>query len=143
MTPKIIHLHRACLKLLIERKSHRVLFAEAEKEFIDFRFTLLALPVAAVTKLLKNHSMVGCIGNLYDSVESLSDTFIHPGQAKNNLLNPILQPPFQNIPLLLQHSETGSFTHAMATVVLTVLLLTTDRAMQESVVLLVHLAREE
>ena len=126
MTTKIIHLHSAyttqqdphqkkkfflsqkpSLKLLINRKSKGVLFAEAEKEFIDFLFTLLALPVATVTKLLKDHSLVGCIGNLNDSGESLSDTYIQPGQTKNNLLNPILPPPFQNIPLLLQDSETG------------------------------------
>ncbi|OEL15525.1 hypothetical protein BAE44_0023453 [Dichanthelium oligosanthes] len=42
MAPKI------SLKLLVETKSKRVLFAEAGKEFVDFVFSLLTLPIGAV-----------------------------------------------------------------------------------------------
>ncbi|RCV24732.1 hypothetical protein SETIT_5G109400v2 [Setaria italica] len=40
------------MKLLVDTKSHRVLYAEAGKDVVDFLFSLLALPLAAVTKLL-------------------------------------------------------------------------------------------
>ncbi|CAL8126399.1 unnamed protein product [Prunus armeniaca] len=40
------------LKLLIDTKSNKVLFAEASKEVVDFLFTLLSLHVATVTRLL-------------------------------------------------------------------------------------------
>lgn len=98
------------LKLLIDRKSQRVLFAEAEKEFVDFLLTLLSLPVASVVRLLKEHSMVGCIGNVYESIENLSDTYIQPGQSKNILLNPISPslPSGQTHPLLLQDDSAGT-----------------------------------
>ncbi|XP_022139199.1 uncharacterized protein LOC111010168 [Momordica charantia] len=32
--------------------------------------------------------MVGCLGNLYDSVETLNDTYLQSKQIKNTLLNP-------------------------------------------------------
>ena len=32
--------------------------------------------------------MVGCLGNLYDSVENLSQTYIQPNQDKDSLLKP-------------------------------------------------------
>lgn len=92
------------LKLLIDRKLQRVLFAEAEKDFVDFLLTLLALPVASVVRLLRNHPMVGSIGNVYESFENLRDAYIQPGQSKNALLNPISSslPCGQNHHLLLQ-----------------------------------------
>ncbi|CAL2249984.1 unnamed protein product [Prunus armeniaca] len=40
------------LKLLIDTKSHKVLFAEASKEVVDFLFNFLSLHVATVTRLL-------------------------------------------------------------------------------------------
>ncbi|CAL4965304.1 unnamed protein product [Urochloa decumbens] len=59
------------MKLVIDKKAQRVLFAEASKEVVDFLFFLLTLPVATVVKLLGKESMVGCVGNLYASVEKL------------------------------------------------------------------------
>ncbi|CAK9176521.1 unnamed protein product [Ilex paraguariensis] len=79
---------KVTLKLLIDTQSHKVLFAEAGKEFVDFLFTLLFLPVGTVIKLLTKQSMVGSIGNLYDSIENLSEIYMQPNQDKNSLLNP-------------------------------------------------------
>ena len=39
---------KVSLKLLIDRKSHQVLFAEAGKELVDFLITIFALPVGPV-----------------------------------------------------------------------------------------------
>ncbi|CAN0897998.1 hypothetical protein LINGRAHAP2_LOCUS19451 [Linum grandiflorum] len=79
---------KVTLKLLIDWKNKRVLFAEAGKEFVDFLFTLLSLPLGTVIKLLSKTQMVGCLGNLYKSIEELSDTFIQPSQSKDSVLNP-------------------------------------------------------
>ncbi|KAG5533324.1 hypothetical protein RHGRI_027499 [Rhododendron griersonianum] len=76
------------LKLLIDTKKNRVLFAEAGKDFVDFLFTLLSLPVGTVVHLLNANRMVGCLGNLYESVENLSDTYMQPNQSKEVLLKP-------------------------------------------------------
>lgn len=99
--------NKLSLKLLIDRKSQKVLFAEAEKEFIDFLFSLLTLPVGSVVKLLKKNFLVGCIGKLYESIENLSDTYIQTGQTRNMLLNPISPsaPSAPYSPLLLQNDS--------------------------------------
>ncbi|XP_058181397.1 uncharacterized protein LOC131299842 [Rhododendron vialii] len=76
------------LKLLVDTKNNRVLFAEARKDFIDFLFTLLSLPIGTVVRLLTAKSLVGSLGNLYDSVDNLSDTYMQPNQKKEVLLKP-------------------------------------------------------
>ncbi|XP_058099870.1 uncharacterized protein LOC131244252 [Magnolia sinica] len=93
------------LKLLVDKKSNKVLFAEAGKEFIDFLFNLLTLPLGSVTKLLTRGRMVGCIGRLYGSVENLSGAYIQPNQNKKDLLNPKTSSPQKgkNPPLFLQN----------------------------------------
>ncbi|GJV97552.1 kinase-like domain, phloem protein 2-like protein [Tanacetum coccineum] len=47
---------KVTLKLLIDTKSKEVLFAEANKEFVDFLFNILSLPVSTVIKLLRKNS---------------------------------------------------------------------------------------
>ncbi|KAK8576822.1 hypothetical protein V6N13_121822 [Hibiscus sabdariffa] len=58
------------LKLLIDRKAKRVVCAEAGKDFVDFLFNILLLPVATITRLLTKQNMVGCLGNLYQCRKS-------------------------------------------------------------------------
>ncbi|MFQ6658800.1 hypothetical protein Gotur_027912 [Gossypium turneri] len=53
------------LKLLIDTKWQRVLYAEARKDLLIFFFNILLLPVGTVIKLLRKEGMVGCLANLY------------------------------------------------------------------------------
>ncbi|KAK0592636.1 hypothetical protein LWI29_022619 [Acer saccharum] len=93
------------LKLLIDTNSKNVLFAEAGKDFVDFLFYLLSLPIATVTKLLKKKGDVGCLTDLYKSLENLNKTYMQPNQNKTSLLNP-KSPLYANgIPLLLSDHQ--------------------------------------
>ncbi|XP_022139195.1 uncharacterized protein LOC111010165 [Momordica charantia] len=76
------------LKLLIDSKEQRVLFSEADKNVIDFLYNLLTLPLGTVIRLLKKQGMVGCLGNLYESVETLNDTYLQTYKSKDVLLKP-------------------------------------------------------
>ena len=76
------------MKLLVESKTQRVLYAEAGKDVVDFLFSLLTLPVGTVVKLLTTETMVGSVGNLYGSMEKLDDTYIGRDDAKKDLLTP-------------------------------------------------------
>eukprot|EP00267_Zea_mays_P037905 XP_008675701.1 uncharacterized protein LOC103651778 [Zea mays] len=76
------------MKLLIDRKAQRVLFAEATKDVVDFIFSLLRLPVATAAKLVGKTAMVGCIGNLYAGVDKLDSIYLQDGVAKDALLCP-------------------------------------------------------
>ncbi|XP_054786157.1 uncharacterized protein LOC129292605 [Prosopis cineraria] len=83
------------LKLLVDTKAERLLFAEASKDFIDFLFNLHRLPIGAVTNLLTKTNMVGSLGKLYESIENLSNTYLlQQSQDKDMLLKPkTLIPP--------------------------------------------------
>ncbi|KAK4719601.1 hypothetical protein R3W88_017939 [Solanum pinnatisectum] len=64
------------------------MFAEAGKECVDFLFHILALPIGSVIRLLTSKQMVGCLGNLYESLENLDNMYIQPNQQKDILLKP-------------------------------------------------------
>jgi len=76
------------MKLLVDTKGGRVLYAEAGKDVVDFLFSLLALPVGTVVKILSQDAMVGSIGNLYRSVETPDETYVRSGDARAALLAP-------------------------------------------------------
>ncbi|KAL2485645.1 Uncharacterized protein Adt_30401 [Abeliophyllum distichum] len=90
---------KVSLKLLIDTKSKRVLFAEAGKDFVDFIFHILAMPLATAIRLLGKQEMVGCLGKLYESVENLNDTYILQGKKKEIFLKPKALNPIASVPL--------------------------------------------
>ncbi|CAJ2631047.1 unnamed protein product [Trifolium pratense] len=82
---------KVSMKLLIDTKNEKVLFAEASKAVVDFLLNLLCLPIGTVVKLLSSNGMVGSLGNLYQSVENLNQNYMLPNQTKDVLLNPKAQ----------------------------------------------------
>ncbi|XP_058099047.1 uncharacterized protein LOC131243598 isoform X2 [Magnolia sinica] len=98
------------LKLVLNKNTGEVFFGEAGKEFIDFLFSLLALPIGYVAKLLTKQHMAGCTGSLYNSLENLTVDYLQPNFDKNTLLNPKMSIPLssQNPPLLLQDGASTS-----------------------------------
>ncbi|WJX21678.1 hypothetical protein P8452_11076 [Trifolium repens] len=82
---------KVSMKLLIDTKNQKVLFAEASKAVVDFLLNLLCLPIGTVVKLLSSNGMVGSLGNLYQSVENLNQNYMLENQTKDVLLNPRAQ----------------------------------------------------
>jgi hypothetical protein len=78
------------MKLLIDRKAQRVLFAEASKDVVDFLFSFLALPVATAIALVEPGPlaihMAGSLRNLYTSAEELGSAYLRPSAVKDELL---------------------------------------------------------
>ncbi|KAI3748689.1 hypothetical protein L6452_11948 [Arctium lappa] len=93
------------LKLLVDKKAQKVLFAEANKEFVDFLFYILSLPVGTVINLLSKNSMVGSLGSLYDGIKNLSDTYMQPNSSKDSVLNPKIANYGAQVPLLLSNDH--------------------------------------
>lgn len=79
---------KVSIKLLVDRNKQKVLFAEASKDVIDFLFNLLCLPMGTVVGLLQNKDMVGCLPNLYKSIESLNEAYMQPNASKDVVLKP-------------------------------------------------------
>ncbi|KAF3337469.1 hypothetical protein FCM35_KLT18056 [Carex littledalei] len=82
--------NKLTLKLLINKKSDKVLFGEASKDLVDFIFSLLALPLGIIAKLLKKDDMVGSLGEVYHSLSKLNNTYILSSGHVYSLLNPPL-----------------------------------------------------
>ncbi|XP_062114750.1 uncharacterized protein LOC133825873 [Humulus lupulus] len=80
------------LKLLIDTKGKKVLFAEVGKDFIDFLFSILAMPIGTIIRLFSTNDidMVGTLGKLYQSLENLSQIYIQSNVEKDTLLKPKL-----------------------------------------------------
>ncbi|KAJ4768084.1 hypothetical protein LUZ62_078459 [Rhynchospora pubera] len=76
------------LKLLIEKKTQKVLYAEAGYDVVDLLFSLLSMPIGSIIKLLTKESMVGCLGTTYNSLQQLNDTYFASTVIKSQLLNP-------------------------------------------------------
>ncbi|XP_054785733.1 uncharacterized protein LOC129292198 [Prosopis cineraria] len=135
------------LKLLVDIKVDRVLFAEASKDFVDFLFNLHRLPIGAVTNLLTKTNMVGSLGKLYESIENLSSTYLlQQSQDKDMLLKPttLIPPGFLLLPNFKGNSEVyeppklyrcswGSRCSNYVTLVVNTLCPNCDRLMNDSV----------
>ena len=72
-----------------EQSESPILYTEAENDFVDFLFNLFTLLVGTVIMLLTEKGMMGCLRDLYQSVENLSETYMQPNQNK-----PLLKPIF-------------------------------------------------
>ncbi|XP_071732427.1 uncharacterized protein [Rutidosis leptorrhynchoides] len=81
---------KVSLKLQIDRKGQKVLFAEAGKDFVDFLFSLLTLPIGTIMRLLDDKNTIGGLSNLYHSVSEFNNDYI---LQKDALLKPKTSPP--------------------------------------------------
>ncbi|KAL7586409.1 hypothetical protein Lser_V15G36286 [Lactuca serriola] len=75
------------LKLLVNKATQKVLYAEATKEFVDFLFHLFSLPVGTLIQLVGSKQMAGCLGKLKESLESFNQIYLQPGVNKDNIFN--------------------------------------------------------
>ncbi|MFS7960624.1 hypothetical protein Hanom_Chr08g00705241 [Helianthus anomalus] len=98
------------LKLLVNKRDHKIVFAEVNKDIVDFLFYILTLPIGAITKLFAKEPLSGSLGDLYQSIENLNDMYILQNMSKDTVLNPKMFPvkicfQFQKVP----QQTTGNF----------------------------------
>ncbi|KAF7027756.1 hypothetical protein CFC21_039771 [Triticum aestivum] len=75
------------MKLLIDAKAKRVLYAEAGKDAVDFLFGILATPVGTVAKLLRAAGDGAGAANIYASAEGMNLVYMQSSAVRNALLN--------------------------------------------------------
>ncbi|XP_076888456.1 uncharacterized protein LOC143538898 [Bidens hawaiensis] len=76
------------LKLLVNKRDRKIVFAEVNKDFVDFLFYILTLPIGAITKLFAKEPLAGSLGDLYQSIENLNDMYVLQSKTKDTVLNP-------------------------------------------------------
>ncbi|KAK8951066.1 hypothetical protein KSP39_PZI003780 [Platanthera zijinensis] len=89
------------LKLLVDAAHNKVLFAESGKDFIDFMFSLLLLPLGSIIKVVTPQNMLGSIGKLYQSVDNINVSYLMANLDKSTLLRPTVSSLTGASPLLL------------------------------------------
>ncbi|XP_047331664.1 uncharacterized protein LOC124935263 [Impatiens glandulifera] len=91
MAESVAKTSKLSLKILYDKNSKKVFFAEADKEAVDFLFYFMSLPLTTVTSLLSKSEMgmVGCLNNLHESVSNLDQIYFLDDKNKDLLLNPL------------------------------------------------------
>ncbi|KAI8532066.1 hypothetical protein RHMOL_Rhmol11G0184600 [Rhododendron molle] len=78
------------LKILVEKEKNRIVFVEANKDFADVLFSFLTIPIGTIFGLTREHFLegeIGCLNDLYESLEKLDEDFLSSEQ-KGILLHP-------------------------------------------------------
>ncbi|RXH84727.1 hypothetical protein DVH24_033011 [Malus domestica] len=78
------------LKVLVNNLTNKVIFAECDNDFIDVLFSFLTIPMGTIVRL-SHHSQsfgIGCIDNLFGSVESLDLQLFRTKECRDMLLHP-------------------------------------------------------
>ncbi|KAH6780511.1 hypothetical protein C2S52_011748 [Perilla frutescens var. hirtella] len=81
------------LKVMINKQKSKVLFAEANNDFVDVLLSFLTLPLGKIVKILENHYgnkalHVGSLNTLYAGLYHLDSSQFFVGGAKQMFLNP-------------------------------------------------------
>ncbi|KAM3389522.1 hypothetical protein ACQJBY_011579 [Aegilops geniculata] len=76
------------VKLFIDKEKKMVLFAESDQDFVDVLFSFLTLPLGTIVRRLGKQSQVGCLDELYKSVEDLGEDHFQTKACKTMLLSP-------------------------------------------------------
>ncbi|KAK1586350.1 hypothetical protein Q3G72_001679 [Acer saccharum] len=97
------------LKLLIDTNTEKVVFAEAKKDFVDYLFGLLQVPVGSILGNLLANKMdgAGSISRVYKSVMDLESSYLLTDVSRDLLLCPKMSSSSTSItiPPLLQSFE--------------------------------------
>ncbi|GLJ10631.1 hypothetical protein SUGI_0132110 [Cryptomeria japonica] len=92
------------VRFFINTKTRRIIYAEAGKEFVDFLFSFLSMPIGSVLKLVheseSNRRKNGSLSNLYDSMEKLPSQFM--STDKSQLLDPKFITTYSNKSLKIE-----------------------------------------
>ncbi|KAJ8551084.1 hypothetical protein K7X08_000454 [Anisodus acutangulus] len=80
---------KVLLKLWVDEKKNKVVAAESKVDFMNILVSLLTLPLGTIVRLIKAEAIaVGCMNNLYGSIENLGEENLYTEFCKTMLLNP-------------------------------------------------------
>uniref|UniRef100_A0A8R7R7C8 Uncharacterized protein n=1 Tax=Triticum urartu TaxID=4572 RepID=A0A8R7R7C8_TRIUA len=75
------------MKLLVDTRAQKVCFPEDDNEVVESLSSLLCIPMSTVINLLTKEHMVGSIGNVLDSLETLDAKYICSGKIKEPFIS--------------------------------------------------------
>lgn len=91
--PKVEKWTNIKLKLMVRKSKKKILYAEAEGDFIDFLLSFLTTPIGSILEQLNGDFSLGSMQNLHKSVKEFNPSWlIRP--LGNPLPNPKVAPQF-------------------------------------------------
>ncbi|XP_012841445.1 PREDICTED: uncharacterized protein LOC105961736 [Erythranthe guttata] len=100
------------LNLVVKKSNNKLLFAQADDDFVDFLFSFLAIPLGEVECLLGSNTCLKSIDNLYKSIVNfIDDKYWVSPRIKNRLLKPNLPNGYVSEDTLLPLSEQVVLYH--------------------------------
>ncbi|KAL7086744.1 hypothetical protein ACP275_13G019900 [Erythranthe tilingii] len=100
------------LRLVVKKSNNKLLFAQADDDFVDFLFSFLAIPLGEVECLLGSNTCLKSIDNLYKSIVNfIDDKYWVSPRIKNRLLKPNLPKGYVSEGTLLPLSEQVVLYH--------------------------------
>ncbi|BFG33993.1 hypothetical protein CerSpe_202670 [Prunus speciosa] len=102
------------LKVLVDKGSNKVIFIEPENDFLDVLFSFMTIPMGTIIRLARKHSdpvVIGCMNNLYESVENIDEQEFRFRKCKDMLLRPANAADFlcNCLKLKLDNAEPRSY----------------------------------
>ncbi|EYU31633.1 hypothetical protein MIMGU_mgv1a018387mg [Erythranthe guttata] len=99
------------VKAMVKKSTNKLLFFQAEEDFVDFLFSLLTIPLGGVEYLLDSNTSLRNIDNLYTSItELINDKYMSSPCTRTRLIKPELPPKYlsknQIFPLTEQTTPT-------------------------------------
>ncbi|KAL6535897.1 hypothetical protein OROHE_012741 [Orobanche hederae] len=93
------------VKAFFHESKNKILFVEADDNFVEFLCSLLTVPLGGIERLLGGSTTLKNIDNLYKSIQNINaDKYLKTQGAKTMLLNPKLPPgnksAYQIFPLI-------------------------------------------
>ncbi|KAI3457339.1 hypothetical protein Pfo_014002 [Paulownia fortunei] len=83
------------VKAMVQKSTNKLLFAQAEEDFVDFLFSLLIIPLGGVEYLLGSNTSLKNIHNLYKSIDNvIDDKYLRTPDTKTRLIKPDLPPKY-------------------------------------------------
>ena len=104
------------LKVLVDKKKNRVIFAECDPDFVDILFRFLTTPIGTIARLTFTNSLtmeMGCMNNLYHSVKNMDVQHFRTEGYKAKLLSPHngAESYCKNLKLRIDNTEATKFFH--------------------------------
>ncbi|CAJ2658840.1 unnamed protein product [Trifolium pratense] len=87
------HVDKISLKVMVDKKRHKVVYAEAGKDFVDVLLSFLTLPLGTIARHVAKESNIeavkfGSISSLYQSLKDLNPKYLWNPTCKEMLLYP-------------------------------------------------------
>ncbi|PNX88618.1 DUF674 family protein [Trifolium pratense] len=84
---------KVTLRVMVNKESNKVMYAEAGKDFVDALFSFLTLPLGTIARRVAEESNIegvrfGSISSIYQSVTNLDEQCLWTNTCKEMLLNP-------------------------------------------------------